>query len=227
MQLTKLMPLLVLGLSLSAHAALYNYSSRPSVLIPGANVAGWSDITTFSGLSRVTQITVTLNIGGGYNGNLYAYLSHGGGLLPLLNRVGVGTAGSHTAFGYSDAGMNITLGDSGAHNIHFYQDVTGSSITDGTTWQPDGRLINPLSAAGDFNANGTVNFSTLGAQDGNGSWTLFLADLSGGNQSTLNSWSLSITAVPEPVNVALGLFGVVFARVTAARWRLNRKTGSA
>ena len=32
--------------------------------------------------------------------------------------------------------------------------------------------------------------------------------------------------LPEPVNVALGLFGVLFAGITAARWRLNRKASA-
>jgi hypothetical protein len=53
----------------------------------------------------------------------------------------------------------------------------------------------------------------------NGTWTLFIADLSGGEQSTLVSWSLDITAVPEPVNVALGIFAGVFLVVILARSR--------
>ena len=48
----------------------------------------------------------------------------------------------------------------------------------------------------------------------NGTWTLFLADLSAGAQSQLVSWELDITAVPEPVNVALGIFAGVFLAVT-------------
>ena len=47
--------------------------------------------------------------------------------------------------------------------------------------------------------------------DPNGSWTLFFADLSAGDQTTLTSWSLEITAVPEPVPAALGLFGGLLA----------------
>jgi hypothetical protein len=38
---------------------------------------------------------------------------------------------------------------------------------------------------------------------------LFLADLSAGNQSTLASWSLDITTVPEPSSLALGALGVL------------------
>ncbi len=63
--------------------------------IPDGNLSGWSDLHTFSGIPAVIEsVTVSLNICGGYNGDLYAYLSHEGALLPLLNRVGVGAASS-------------------------------------------------------------------------------------------------------------------------------------
>ena len=53
----------------------------------------------------------------------------------------------------------------------------------------------------------------------NGTWTLFFADVvTSGSSSTLLSWSLDITAVPEPVNVALGIFAGVFLVVSLARW---------
>jgi subtilisin-like proprotein convertase family protein len=70
--------------------------------------------------------------------------------------------------------------------------------------------------------------TTFGSMSGSGIWTLFLADTATGGQSTVVSWGLDlgITAVPEPVNVALGLFGGVFALVTAVRWRLRRNGGS-
>jgi hypothetical protein len=49
---------------------------------------------------------------------------------------------------------------------------------------------------------------------------LFFADVSaGGGTSTLNGWSLDITAVPEPVNVALCIFAGVFLVVIVARSR--------
>jgi len=42
---------------------------------------------------------------------------------------------------------------------------------------------------------------------GDGTWTLFFADLTrGGGQSYLDSWTLNLTVVPEPVTLALGLF---------------------
>jgi hypothetical protein len=46
----------------------------------------------------------------------------------------------------------------------------------------------------------------------NGSWTLFLADLDMGDQSTLTQWGVVITAVPEPSTFALlGLGGLIVA----------------
>jgi hypothetical protein len=60
---------------------------------------------------------------------------------------------------------------------------------------------------------------------------LFIADLSGGSVSMLNSFSLDITAVSEPVNVALGIFGgalglVVLTRSRPVRRRLGEKRKS-
>ncbi len=60
---------------------------------------------------------MNLNISGGYNGDLYAYLSYGGALVPLLNRVGVG---SGDAFGYATAGMNVTLSPAARERYAFY-----------------------------------------------------------------------------------------------------------
>jgi hypothetical protein len=37
----------------------------------------------------------------------------------------------------------------------------------------------------------------------NGAWTLFIADLSSGGQSTLVSWGLTIVTVPEPQTWAM------------------------
>src|ERR1035441_9167390 len=128
---------LVLGaavmLAVSARAGvIYSPANNVNANIPDGSAVGWSGTATASGfLPTISDIQVKLNISGGFNGDLYAYISYGGVLVPLLNRVGVGTGGTGSAFGYSDAGMNITLSDSGANNIHFYQDVTGYSITGG------------------------------------------------------------------------------------------------
>jgi hypothetical protein len=40
-----------------------------------------------------------------------------------------------------------------------------------------------------------------------GNWTLFVADLSSGDVSTIANWGLSITTVPEPGAAGLLLLG--------------------
>ena len=63
----------------------------------------------------------------------------------------------------------------------------------------------------------TAFLSSFNGLDPNGSWTLFLADMSGGDQSTLASWSLEISIVPEPTTVALMVFGVAGLGVWVSR----------
>jgi subtilisin-like proprotein convertase family protein len=204
-----------LMLVLSAHGAIsYSPANPVNATIPDGSAVGWAGTATASALlSSITAISVTLNISGGYNGDLYAYLTYGGVLVPLLNRVGVGTG---DAFGYGTAGMNITLAD-GYTDIH-----TVEFPTSGGNYAPDGRKISPQSAPSAFDAAGTIDFSAYDGMNPNGTWTLFLADLSSGAQSQLVSWSLDITAVPEPVNAALGILGGVFLVVIVGRSRQVR-----
>ncbi len=127
----------------------------------------------------------------GYNGDLYAYLGHNGILVPLLNRVGTGSGGSmQSALGYSTAGFNsLALDDAAAGSIH---DVSLPGASPTFSYKPDGGSL-----------------SAFNGSNPNGDWTLFFADMAGGGgtgPSTMGSWSLEITAVPEPTNVALGCF---------------------
>ncbi len=179
-------------------------SGTLNTVIPDANPVGITASTTTAGLSGViTNVSVNLNITGGFNGDLYAYLAGPvGQFAVLLNRVGV-TSGN--PFGYFDSGFNITLDNSGA-NVHNYQ--SGSyTITSGQlvgTWAADGRNISPLSSPSTFDAASTAaNLASFNNTSPNGTWTLFLADLSGGGQSTLVSWGMTISTVPEPQTWAM------------------------
>ena len=209
--------LLSMGMSLGASAAIiysqtFDSGFQNGGVIPDGSLNGWSDtrIVTDADLTPITDLQVTLNISGGYNGDLYAYLTHGNGFSVLLNRVGVGqTQGD--AFGYADSGMTITLATSGVYeNIHWYG---GKGMPTGT-YLPDGRAIDPLSPPAAFDtASTTANFDSMVGLDPNGSWTLFVGDVSsGGGQSMVSSWGLQLVAVPEPSNTAfvfgLGVLGV-------------------
>jgi hypothetical protein len=107
-------------------------------------------------------------------------------MVVLLNQPGV-TGGD--PFGFAGSGFNITLSDAGT----------------------DGSIQTAVEAAG---VVFTGNYTAAGSLSGfngslaDGTWTLFFADeSSGGGTAVLNSWSLGITAVPEPVTWALIVFG--------------------
>ncbi|PYJ04944.1 MAG: PEP-CTERM sorting domain-containing protein [Verrucomicrobia bacterium] len=224
--------------SLSAHAGVYSSSFSSGFVnggvIPDGNPTGWSDTRTIGPISDhyITDVSVKLNISGGYNGDLYGYLSHAGVLIPLVNRVGVTGTGGGDAFGYANTGFDVTLSDSGTFDIHFYGQHSRTFNGSGqllnapySAWQPDGRNIDPNSSPSTFDSASRASFaSTYTGKDPNGSWTLFFADMSAGEQSTLVSWELDFTAaVPEPVNVALAVFGGVF--VVVGLWRTPRLRG--
>ena len=141
--------------------------------------------TAANPLDQVLGATVNLSISGGYNGDLYAYLiAPNGTLVVLMDQPGMGVNG----FGAYGSGMSITLSDTGGTGI---QSETSGSILSGT-----------------YQAAGSL--SALNGSAANGAWTLFFADLSaGGGQSTLTGWTLHLTVVPEPVELALGLFAAM------------------
>jgi hypothetical protein len=163
----------------------------------------------------IDDLSVTLNISGGFNGDLYCYLrGPNGGFAVLLNRVGVS---SGNAFGYSDTGFDITFNDSISYdNIHNYQNSAYSLNQDGQltgTWSSDGRNIDPLSDPSLFDTTQpTATLASFNGTDPNGTWTLFTADLSSGGQSTVVSWGLNIETTteltPEPSTSSLLLVGI-------------------
>lgn len=216
------------SLALSTHAAVYTTNVTVGATIPDGNPIGYTSTINLSGISdtSISDVNVTLNISGGYNGDLYGYLVHDSGFAVLLNRVGK-TSGNPA--GYSDAGLIIKLDDAATTqgDIHLYQTVSGyaTKILDGSSWQPDARNTNPLTVTDASTRN--AELSSFNNLNPNGDWTLFFADMNGGHVSTLNSWTLEITAVPEPVNVALGCFAVFFVGFQFTRsWKSRRSDGA-
>jgi subtilisin-like proprotein convertase family protein len=210
------------GTAITAPAGLYS-SWTGTQTIPDNDGSGLAYSFNLSDpLVSITDIAVTINLSGGYNGDLYAYLSHGDGFAVLLNRVG---RTSTSDYGYTTPGFLVTLTGSATADIHNYQSLSpaynGSGQLTGT-WGADGRDVTPTVAL-----NTSSRTATLAAFNGlnpNGDWTLYIRDVSPGGISTLNSWSVDVSAVPEPVNVALGVFAVVVLLVQGRRaWRLRRK----
>jgi hypothetical protein len=205
-------------ISLSAQGALYDYNwTVTGGAIPDANPSGFVNNQTITdGMQGnaaflpnpyiVSVVGVYINVSGGWNGDLYAYLRYetpnGTGFTTLLNRVGTGGG---NPVGYTDAGFNnVFLTDNSGTDIHNYGgggaptgtyrvDQTGSSLSFG---------------------------SFTGLDPTTGTWSLFFADQSGGHVSTLTGWGLELEVVPEPVNMALGVFcGVMgIAALARSKW---------
>ncbi len=190
--------------SLSAQATLYvagwtngvNASFANAGVVPDNSFTGWADSRTISTAPAGTISSVALNlvVSGGWDGDLYAYLVNGSGFTVLLNHVG-GTANG--GYGNAGNGLNVQFSDSGAAGLHNYTS-NGSGVLTGI-WQADG-----------------AGFASFAGLDPNSTWSLFIADTSGGGVSTVQSWGLQldIVAVPEVetwVAAALaGMFGAIW-----------------
>jgi hypothetical protein len=220
--------LLALLLAGSAPAASIYTVTSLSASIPDNDLNGYQNSQIVSGLSgSIAGVTVNLDIAAGFNGDLYVYLQHDGALAVLLNRVGLDAV---NGAGYPDTGFNITLDDTAANDVHFYRNslysVNGSGQLVGA-WQPDGRLIDPLSGDAAFVGATRGNLlSGFGGLDPNGTWTLFAADVSAGGVSVLQGWELGITVIPEPGSAALIGCGLACGFVWTMRRRRNGSRAS-
>jgi hypothetical protein len=194
----------VISISQPAQASLYaltgpggigTYTSgtiSPNQVIPDNSPVGVGYGFTF-GESELTVISLvlTINMSGGFNGDMYGYLQHGGTLIELFNPA------SFSAGGASGTSLNLSLAS--GTGLNPLSGATAANLAGGLTYAASGNL------------NG------FGGADPNGLWTLFFGDQGAGDRMTLNSFNLSITAVPEPVNVALGIFGVGIVGAGALR----------
>lgn len=183
--------------------------------VPDGSGIGVADVQTLdTGVDSITDLSVRFtleNAPGGdpmaYNGDIYAYLSHGTGFAVLLNRVGrvVGLD-----LGYGDNGMDVTFDeDAPGSDIHLYQDdvVPGAGLPLGGLWKPDGRNIDP-----DFVLDTDTRdalFASFNTLNADGNWTLYVADLEGGAQHRVTSWGLDITGIPEPGTASLLAVGAL------------------
>ena len=215
----------LLALAGSSQTLTGSFTNSTVTVIPDGSPVGVLEQFTVSGMGiSISNVSVTLDITGGFNGDLYAYLVNPQGQLAvLLNRPGV--TGSNP-FGYGDAGMNITLDGLAANNIHDYASGgPGSYSLSGTTWAADGRNVNPQIAGSIlYGTPTTANLSLFQNADANGIWTFFIADLGvGGGTASLNNVILSIMTVPEPQTRLMVVGGLaVLGLVRRRSQRLSR-----
>ncbi len=191
-----------------AFAQTFSTNITVNSAIPDNNPNGLASAFNVSGLAGpITSLSMSLNITGGYNGDLFAYLTGPGGYAVLLNRAGV--SGSNPN-GYSNTGLAMTFIVGGA-DIHTYGaggfSVNGLGQLTGN-WGADGRNVSPLSTGATFDLTGrTALLESFIGGNPNGTWGLFIGDYANGDISTLLSYSVNISTVPEPGAVALLVFG--------------------
>ena len=203
--------LLLLALPLRA-ASSYNQTFTVSTQIPDNNIIGIANTRNVATtITRITSLSVSLNISGGWNGDYYAYLSHGSGFAVLLNRPG---RSQSSPFGSGSSGFNILLTDSAASDIH--TTIPNSGQVTGT-YQPDARNTDPASASD--NDVRSAFLGTFAGLDANGQWTLFIADVSPGGTGTLQGWTLEIQGIPEPGCGLFAIFGVLLMAGRRSRAR--------
>jgi hypothetical protein len=204
-------------------------SQTDNAMIPNYDLNGVVEtISLGSSIQSITDVQLTLDIGGTsyyqpFNGNYYAYLTHGAGFAVLLNRVGV-TASN--PFGYSDMGMDVTFSDSGS-DIHDYQSgaytLNGNGQLTGT-WAPDGRTASPFTVLD--TSPRTALLSSFDGEDSGGDWILFIKDCSPGGIGNLDSWSLTVTgtgvtSIPDGGNT-MGLFALAASLLALRSLRERR-----
>lgn len=212
--------LLALAAGTAAHAGLI-FGGSPNEVIPDGNAAGYTISTTIANQpgGSIDYVRVHLNLQGGWNGDLYAHLtytapgsSEGSAFAVLLNRIG---KDSTSAFGSGTAGMDVWLSASGP-DIH-----TATSVPLQGSFSADGRTASPLMVTESSPREATL--ASFAGVQGNGKWDLFFADMSAGSETRIQSWELDLglTVVPEPVGMALGIFGGLLALGTCVR-RIKR-----
>jgi subtilisin-like proprotein convertase family protein len=194
----------------SRAAIVLNNNWTVNQAITEGSPVGITESETLATGGTISDVSVNLDISGGYNGYLYGYLTfqsaNGQAYTEiLLNEIGTSSA---NPFGSSGAGLNVTLSDSGTVNgsIHNAAGVpTGTWLADSTS---------------------TLD-GTFGGLTADGTWTLYLADLSvGGGTSTLDSWGLEVSVVPEPAEAGLVLGAGALLIVAGESFRRGRRIAS-
>ena len=168
--------------------------------------------------------------------SLYGYgtLTPGGGsaigTIPDNNTIGLTESFTASETGTSISALTLTVVLQGGDST----DLSGYLRLGNTTGSPSYDLTSLIQGTPEVGATTyTVDFGTLAfqtafnTQNPDDTWTLFFADTVAGDTTTLNGWSLDLTAVPEPVNAALGLFGVLFAVGGGIGWYRRQNKSAA
>jgi subtilisin-like proprotein convertase family protein len=184
-------PLFFLSAAAASAAVTSNYPFSSGLPVPDNNINGLADSREITDtIGPLLYVTVTLQMTGGWNGDLYAYLVHDTGFTVLLNRLGRTTTDT---VGSGTSGLNITFDDRATGDPHTSLHASG---TVSGSFQPDARTEDPATVTSTSVRSAFLHSFT--GLEPNGRWTLFVADLSAGGTATLENWTLHLTSIPEP-----------------------------
>jgi len=184
-----------------------SWSASPGATIPdnSPDAGAASDIYIAPGDSQLSGIvnpsvasvaSIQFNITGGWDGDFTVVLSHTDGTtsqsLTLLKMLSGGAA--------ANSGFNNVTLATGNTDINSAASSSSTAAISGA-WAPQGG----------------VNFSSFQNISPRGDWLLYVTDNAAGDHGVLSGWSLNLDVVPEPVNVALGIFGGMMAILAFAR----------
>ena len=172
-------------------------------VVPDNSFSGWSDSRSVSTMPAGTLqgVAVDIQLSSGWTSDLHAYLVSGSGFAVLLDRVG--TPG--LTIGYGAGTMTVTLADNGFNSQAITLILHGAGANASGMFNPDDNNAGFATTG----ASGSLG-SFLGTSQ-NGTWSLFVADLSGGGVTTIQSWGLQMEIVPEPQTGTLALAGALVA----------------
>lgn len=198
-------PFLSCSLAAACFPGFFSYPVRATTIIeswtinapvPDNSSVGMSDVRLLNvDIPEITEVTVTLNVTGGWGGDFFAYVVHSSGYTVLLNRIG---RSSTDLLGNAASGLQLTFTDSALTDVHVAPNSASPLIG---IFQPDGRTADPSVAL--TTSPRTALLSSFNGLAAGGTWTLFVADVSPGDGGTVQSWGLKVTGVPEPATVAL------------------------
>ena len=168
--------------------------------------------------------------------SLYGYgtLTPGGGsaigAIPDNNTIGLTESFMASESGSSISALTLTvvLQGGASTDLSGYLRLGNSSgspsynltgLIEGTAEAPGGTSYSLTFTTPTYGSDFQTAFNGLNPND---TWTLFFADSVPGDTTTLNGWSLDITAVPEPVNLAMGLFAGLAAVTGLIRYALRK-----
>jgi subtilisin-like proprotein convertase family protein len=220
--------LLLFLLCLAGHApaAVISLTDSAVTLIPDGDSSGVARSLTVSGATEPilgVEVDISLSAASTFNsflGDFYIYLQHDSDLAVLVNRPGrrAGAPG-----GYADnQSMGVTFTMLGTNDIHDYRlAVTGSHTVAlsgplAGSWQPDGRAVDPATVLD--TSPRTAGLDVFAGDPADGTWRLFVADMSNGAVHQLNAWTLRVTTIPEPGSAAL-----LFAALASAAGLRRRR----